>query len=374
MTRAHAGPRRRTVVHVVTSLDFGGVETQMEIVGESAHASAYDHVFCAIGGGGRAAAALERQGATVECLHVPARIPSISAVRQLYRLFRRLRPEVVYAHGAEANFHGLLAAAIAGVPVRIGEEIGIPVHGPVAARVFAACYRLAHRVVGVSGCVSSWLVASGEVPRHKVATLTLPARLAASGELPSPCRGDRWRGCFVGRLEPVKNLDALLRAFAALVRSGADAELWLMGQGSSGPSLQADARKLGIEGRVSFLGYQRRPDEWVRRCHVCIQPSLSEGFGLAMVEAMGCGVPVLSTPVGAAPDIIADGVNGWLTDGFDELALLRGLQRAYRATAELDSIGGAARKAVATLVDPERYMERLDGLLSDCVPPPLESR
>mgnify|MGYP006189006297 CR=1 FL=1 len=352
------------VVHVATSLDFGGVETHLATIGETRAQAAFEPVFCAISGGGAAADALRASGARVVCLDAPARIPSPAAIYALWKLLRRVRPGVVHAHGAEANFHGLVAGFLAGVPVRVAEEIGIPSHGRIARRVFRACYRLAHAVVGVSDGVTRWLVASGEVPPAKAVTVLNPVRLpdGRGGVLPPM---ECMRFCHVGRLEAVKNLPALLAAFASLVAStpGDRIELWLVGDGSQRAGLEGLARELGIAAQVRFLGFQADPAPLLRQCHVSVQSSLSEGFGLAMVEAMGCELPVLSTRVGAAEQVIEDGRTGWLVDGFDMRHLLEGMQRACAAgPAKRLAMGSAARDTVHRMFTPTDYLARVERL------------
>lgn len=350
------------VLHVATSLDFGGVETHLATIARARGGARYEPAFCAIAGGGAAATTIREAGARVECLECPAAIASPRAIAALVGIMRRLRPTVVHAHGAEANFHGLPAAALAGVPVRVGEEIGIPAHGRLARLGFSACYRFAHAVIGVSDGVSRWLVDSGEVPEAKSVTLLNPVQLPAGrgGVMPPP---DRLRFCHVGRLEEVKNLDALLGAFARLSAGRGDAELWLVGDGSRRGPLEQLARSLGVAGRVRFLGFDPDPARWLRQCHVAVQCSLSEGFGLAMVEAMGCELPVLSTRVGAASDVITDGRTGWLVDGFDEASLARGMERVAACPADaVLSMGRAARDAVHAMFTPADYLGRVESL------------
>lgn len=356
-----SGARAR-VVHVVTSLDFGGVESHMATLGELDRVAGYRHVFCAIGGGGRVAAALSARGAEVTCLQARSRIPGPSALWRLYRFFRSTRPAVVHAHGAEANFHALVAAALAGVPVRVGEEIGIPVHGTVARLVFRWAYRCAHKVIGVSGSVTQWLTQHGEVRADCAMTLLNPVRLPEAKDDQRPADMP-FLACFVGRLEPVKNLMALVSGFERLVKAGANAQLWLVGDGSLRAQLEQVVDQRGLRGAVIFHGYQGAPADYIKRCHVCIQPSLSEGFGLAMVEAMGCGVPVISTRVGAAPQIIADGVSGWLVDGFQADAIQSVLEKAYAVPrSTLEAMGQAARASVASLFDPVDYLRQLENV------------
>jgi len=350
------------VLHLATSLDFGGVETHLATIAEAHAQAGFEPVFCAIGGGGAAAEAISASGARVECLRLPSTIPSPRAVIALVRLLARLRPAVLHTHGAEANFHGLLAGALARTPVRIGEEIGLPAHGTLARRAFAACYRSAHAVIGVSEGVTRWLVASGEVPASKAVTVVNPVRLPEGRGDAVPV-GDAVRFCHVGRLEPVKNLDTLLGAFAALLRDHPRSELWLVGGGSQRAALEQRARELGIERQVRFTGFDADPPRWLRQCHVAVQSSLSEGFGLAMVEAMGCELPVVSTRVGAAEQVIEDGSTGWLADGFDEAALAGALGRAVACpTSVLVDMGRAARRSVHRMFTPADYLARVETL------------
>lgn len=353
-------------LHVVTHLDYGGVESHMATIGAHLRDRRWRHDFCAIGHGGRTAKRLLAGGARVFCLETPARIPSPRALWRLYHLLRRLRPQVVHAHGAEANFHGLLAAVLARVPVRVGEEIGLPEHSPSARVAFAMAYRGAQRVIGVSSMVTRCLVETGEVRAQRAVTLHNPVSLACGAAVPAP-PADTFRLCFVGRLEPVKNLEALLDGFAALAAEGRQCELWLIGDGSLRHALERAGHARGLGHAISFLGYQNMPMEWVRQCHACVLPSLSEGFGLAMVEAMGCGVPVVCSRVGAAPELIVDGVNGWLIDGFDAGAIGAALTRAWCARTRISGVGARARETVRPLFDPEAYLDRLERLYAECL-------
>ncbi|MEX2505468.1 MAG: glycosyltransferase [Pseudohongiellaceae bacterium] len=95
----------------------------MEILAESRESGTMEHLFCTIGGGGAAENRLISLGAKVIVLGLRTKIPNLLAIERLFRLFRKTQPVAVHTHGAEANFHGLIAARLAGVSVRIGEEL-----------------------------------------------------------------------------------------------------------------------------------------------------------------------------------------------------------------------------------------------------------
>lgn len=350
------------VIHVVTSLDFGGVERHMEVIAGVLDHAQLRHMFVALGSGGAVESKLRSLGADVRCLGQKTSIPSLSALQALLRLFRRERPLAVHTHGAEANFHGLLAAWIAGVPARIGEEIGIPSHSTLARQIFRLVYKTAHRVIGISQSVTDWLVTSGEVSRNRAMRIYNPVQLPALNEH-APLASDVFRIGFVGRLEAVKNPLGLLDAFGTLADSGVACELWFIGDGSERAELQQRISKRGLTKKVKLFGYQSDPAPLVRQCHVYVQPSLSEGFGLALVEAMGCGLPVIATAVGGAPEIIDHGETGWLLPQASPELIAASLEGAWRLGPEkLREMGLRARKSVEGRFEPARYLAQIETL------------
>lgn len=353
---------RSTVIHVVTSLNFGGVERHMEVIAGALQHATMKHVFVAIGGGGAAAEKMLSMGVEIICLDRSSGIPSWAAFSALFRLFRRVRPMVVHTHGAEANFHALPAAWMAGVPVRVGEEIGIPRHSWKARLGFRLVYRFAQKVVGISEAVGRWLVDSAEVPHEKVVAIYVPVDLSDI----RACEGvptGAFRVGFVGRLEPVKNVLALFEAFVSLIEQGVNAELWIVGDGSERAELERRVIATGLAERVRLWGYQAAPSSLVRQCHVYVQPSLSEGFGIALVEAMACGVPVIATAVGGAPEIIENGSTGWLIDEPTPGSIANSLVKAHEMAPEtLWHMGIQAKGAVEGRFEPLKYLQRIEAL------------
>lgn len=353
------------VIHVLTSLDFGGVERHMEVIASVLGHARLRHMFVAIGRGGAAELKLRALGADVRCLGKKTNIPSFSAFRSLYKLFLRERPLVVHAHGAEANFHGLLAAWLARVPIRIGEEIGIPSHSAKAKRIFKLVYGAAHRVIGVSRVVTGWLIESREAPAGKALRIDNPVRLPAVCE-EAKSKNHVLRIIFVGRLEPVKNPAALLEGFSQLLRQGISAELWFVGDGSERSALEKRTLELGLGNAVEFFGFQKSPENFIHQCHVLAQPSLSEGFSLGLVEAMACGVPVISTAVGSAPEIIQEKATGWLLSTPDPELIATALKEAWQLGPEtLHEMGLRARASVEGRFEPVHYLERIEALYEE---------
>lgn len=353
--------RGRLVLHVLTALDFGGVESQMRLVAAHAAQSGWDHAFSAIGPGGAVQAELRAMGARAVALQQPVGIPSIRATFALWREMRRMRPAVVHLHGAEANFHGLIAARLAGVPVVIAEEIGIPRHSPRARRIFAWVYRRCDRVVAVSQAVKDSILSLGEAPEGAVEVIRNP--FAPQDFQPFPPRGEVLEMGFVGRLEPVKNPLAAVEAVALLRDRGIAARLRILGEGSQRMLLERRIADLALEGQVRLEGFDPRPFDRLRGCHLYLQPSLSEGFGLAICEAMSAGLPVIATAVGGAPEIIAEGRTGWLLDRPEAGALAARIAEVQALSdAELAAIAAAGSAHVRAAFGPEIHAARCGAL------------
>ena len=131
-----------------------------------------------------------------------------------------------------------------------------------------------------------------------------------------------------GRLSPVKNHAALLRAFA-LVAVERSARLVIIGEGAERDRLMASAKELGIADKVDLPGFQRNPFAWMARARVFVMSSLFEGAPNVLVQAMACGTPVVSTDCpGGTREILGDGAWGALTPVGDHRALAAAISDA----------------------------------------------
>ncbi|MDJ0464888.1 D-inositol-3-phosphate glycosyltransferase [Streptomyces sp. H27-C3] len=176
-----------------------------------------------------------------------------------------------------------------------------------------------------------------DVVRPGVDTLTFcPAdgRQAARARLGLP--RDAFVPLFVGRIQPLKAPDVLVRAVAELLRMAPGLRRRLVvpvvgglsGPGADRPgSLPALCSELGVLDAVRFEPAKPQTElaDWYRAADVLVVPSRSESFGLVALEAQACGTPVLAAAVGGLPTAVRDGVTGLLVDGHDPAAYARRL-------------------------------------------------
>jgi glycosyltransferase involved in cell wall biosynthesis len=146
----------------------------------------------------------------------------------------------------------------------------------------------------------------------------------------------------VGRLEPRKGVDLAIEALAGVP----GARLDILGLGEERATLEVKARTMGVANRVRFLGYMKDARPLLARAHAALCSSRSEGLGIALLEAMAMGVPVVGFGVGGVPEIVVDGTTGLLCPPDDVAALSRTMREAALCGPGLAEMGEAARKRV----------------------------
>lgn len=125
----------------------------------------------------------------------------------------------------------------------------------------------------------------------------------------------------VSNFREVKRVPDVVSAFHEIVKDGVDATLLMVGDGPDRQRAEQKCRELGVCGKVRFLGKQEQVEEVLSISDLFMIPSGSETFGLAALEAMGCGVPVISSNIGGLPEVNIHGETGYLCELGDVKAM-----------------------------------------------------
>jgi sugar transferase (PEP-CTERM/EpsH1 system associated) len=285
------------------------------------------------------------------------------AYRRLYALLRRLRPDILHTRtmaALDAQAYG----ALAGVRARIHGE-----HGQVSSfmndcglkqRVFRHLFRpLIDQYIAVNRELADHLISAVGIPRERVTpiyngvdTVRFRPRAGCRPMLGPPgfvCEDSVVIGT-VGRAQPVKNQECLVRAFLYLVGSSAamrqKLRLVLLGDG---PLLDGLRKMLEDDGAAHLAWLPgERPDiaECVRAMDLFVLPSLGEGTSNTILEAMASGLPVVATRVGGNPELVSDGQTGRLVQSNDAEAIAGSILEYAEDPALRKEHGAEGRRAV----------------------------
>lgn len=263
-------------------------------------------------GGGPVAEELQRAGVRTEIIRWSGDRRDPVGAWRFFRYLRRERFAIVHQHFG--GISGRILARAAGV-----RGIVLHLHSRVlenrgAAPVAYGC-RVADRVIAASQAVAR--CASGM------------AQVVYSGvETPSPFPRELHTSLTVGtaaRLVPLKGLAYLVEAIASL-RTEFSVRLQIAGDGPEREALENLVSRLSLQDGVEFLGWRPALQEVFSRWDVFALPSLEEGFGMAALEAMAAGLPVVATDVGGLPELVQHGKTGLLVKPGDASALAGALR------------------------------------------------
>lgn len=362
-----------------TRYGIGGVERLLLSAADkhdsSRFAVAYCNLFCDSAGKGEFPRALRQKG--LPYFEVPGRrwndLPGIMV--NLVRLLRRERFDIVHTHMLQGTLIGQAAARLARIPIRLvtrhyTDEV---LRGrPVVRRLEQYSMRKATRVIAVSGAVRDRLIRGG-VPEAKVQVilngidLSVFDNAALDKPLPWP---EAWNRCFligcVGGLFPEKGHASLLRAMATVIRSKPNARLVIVGDGPEGASLERLAAELGIERCVLLCGFRRDVMAMLPHVHLYVHPSLSESFGVSILEAMAARKAVIATKTGGIPEVVVAGETGIVVRPRDISALSESILELASTPQLARRMGDNGRRRVEEQFDIHRSVEACEALYDEC--------
>jgi glycosyltransferase involved in cell wall biosynthesis len=153
----------------------------------------------------------------------------------------------------------------------------------------------------------------------------------------------------VGRLSPEKGFDLLVEAVALARSGGTEVEATIVGDGPERVRLEQLIRARGLDGIVRLAGPVPRPElgPWFADAHAAVAPSRREGLGLAALDAIAAGRPVIATRVGGLPEAVREGEDGLLVTPEDPMALAEALSRLPLPAPSARSLAGHHPEEVA---------------------------
>jgi len=312
-------------------------------------------------------AAAEARGIPVERIPIYADMDPTLLFR-LTRRLRALRPDVAHTHLIHADMHAILPARLAGVPVVVTSR-----HNDAAFRLWPGIRQINRWLWGrvdagiaISNAVARFNIEKEGAPADRVVTIhyglpiVAPAQPEASRAALRTALGLSPDALLIGavcRLIEPKGLPYGLEAFARIADRFPAAHLALAGDGPLRDALETQASALGIAARTHFLGWQAETAPIFAGLDIFLMPSLREGFGLVLLEAMTQSVPVVGSAVSAIPEVVADGETGLLVPPRDVDGLAEALASLLADPARRAAMGAAGRNRRETYFSSERMVD-----------------
>jgi glycosyltransferase involved in cell wall biosynthesis len=368
------------IIHIITRLDMGGSAQETLLTVLSLDPQHYKVILIKGSTSESAMTSAELQSVNqqlaaacdrgVEIINFPSLVRRISPWNDLktfvllWRLIRRHKPHIVHTHTSKAGVLGRLAAWLARVPIIIHKPHGHVFYGhfgPRLSRLFLFIERLL-------GGITDHLVALTPIEARDYLTLkvvkadkisiihsgvelnryhiTAKRRQQKKKELGVPA--DSLVVGYVGWLTLIKGGTYLVSAMARVAKKYPKSLLVLVGKGDDLDDeemrLKEQVKNLGIGDKVRFLGWRSDVEEIMGCFDVFVLPSLNEGMGRVLVEAMAAGLPIVASRVGGIPDLIKDGENGLLISAANAPALAQAIADLLADKKKRKRMGEAGKK------------------------------
>ena len=347
------------MLHVIVGLGFGGAEKVMAEIVSTLDASRFDVSVLALKSGGPWEGILKSRGIPVATLDGRSLLDPALLLRAS-RFFRTRSFDIIHSHLTWADFLAALFkrhARLVWHDHDTGESL------PFSSR---SLERLliprSDVVIAVSRSVQERLKARCPVIGDRIRILPNSILFPPQDQL-SHVPSEVFRIGFVGRIDdPKKGLSILLRAAAAVARVHAGARFVMVGDGPAADRLKRLSSSLGLEKSVEWL--PARTDVWsvYRSLDLFVLPSLWEGFGIALLEAMGCGLPVVASRVGGIPEVVIDRKTGILVPPGNAEALADAILEMIRDPEIRRSMGDEARRHARTNFDMTKRIAELESI------------
>jgi glycosyltransferase involved in cell wall biosynthesis len=367
-----------TIAFVESSLSSGGSHRTLFNLIRGLDKDKFRPVLCCLYGPGPLGERLQAEGYHLyhDLIHTkydPRSVLKVAAVLQ------RERPCVLYMTNALLNVVvGRLAAFVARVPlcVTIIHSYGLPDHkvtrSGLANRMLLPHFDL---VIAVAEMHKTYLISSQHIPARKISVVyngvdlhqfarPVDAR-AVRHNLQIP-DGTKVVG-IIASLWPWKAHNVFLRAAATLLKELPDTYFVIAGDGPERNKLERMARNLGVTDHVRFLGRVDDVPALLQSLDLSVLTSVTEAFPLALLESMAAARPVVATSVGSVPELVVDGMTGFLVPPGAPDQLAQAMLRVLRNPELAQRLGEEGRRSVEQKFTVERMISRTESLLLELV-------
>jgi glycosyltransferase involved in cell wall biosynthesis len=354
------------ILHVITSTQVGGAENHLLSLTKGLQKDGWDCSVAYLKGRPDLNAEYAAAGIPVRPLDLKPWL-DVGTLRRLVGLIRQERPDIVHAHLFPAEVYATVALLVGRSRAKLvctkhnDEDFLRRLHFRVGHWLIS--HRAARTIV-ISEYLRRYTIAVGAADPSRLVMIpyghdSLPARRNRDGIRRELGLGN---GIFVigtvGRLVPQKGHRHLVEAVRLMLAEGEKVALVIAGEGPLRETLEAQIGTSGLGRHVALTGFRRDIPELMAALDAFVLPSLWEGFGLVLLEAMAAARPIIASRVSAIPEIVEDGVSGLLVPPGDARALADALILLRRDAGRREALGAAGAERLRREFTLERVLER----------------
>lgn len=309
----------------------------------------------------------------------------LKALNKLYRFFKKEKPLIVHTHTPKAGILGMLAAKMAGVPVRLHTVAGLPLLETTGAKrkvldaVEKLTYACATKVYPNSEGLRQIILKNKFAPAKKLKVLGKGSsngidteyfdprmfneahKLRIREELKIPIADLVY--IFVGRLVADKGINELVEAFVELAEAGKEISLLLVGpfEQELDPIKDINLERIQKNPKIISVGYQEDVRPYLAVADVLTFPSYREGFPNVVLQAGAMGIPSIVSDINGCNEIIEEGVNGTIVPVKTKAALMLAMQRFIKDSSWREKLRSNSRNRITQSYERKVFWELLLG-------------
>jgi glycosyltransferase involved in cell wall biosynthesis len=366
------------IMEMIDKPSLGGGQTALLLLAENLDRSRFEVVISS-GGDGPLAEEARQKGIAYVPVPLGKRL-SLRPLREIAGVLRENKIDVLHTHGGIAGFYGRSAARRARTPAVVHTLHGIHYlhyRNPLLRRLYVFLERKYSRLTDrlILVCQSDLrqarrhrlapeekmtVILNGTEVRPELGTDDISRRRSElSWPLGRPVVGT------VARLHRQKGVVNLLRAAPQILSPFPEIKIAVVGDGPQSGTLRREAQRLGLEGRLLFLGERKDAASVMALFDIFVLPSLWEGLPFVLVEAAALGKPIVATAVDGVSEILEDGKTGLLVPPNDPSALADAVIRLLRDNEGARRLGERARALVPPRFPLRRMIEQTQNLYLD---------
>nr|HID58909.1 glycosyltransferase [Desulfobacterales bacterium] len=323
---------------------------------------------------------LKKSGIRVHTITIRHHL-DLLVIWKIYSTVKRIEPDIVHTHLIHGDLYGTIASRMAGVTRIVSSK-----HNPDPFRknllfrlLNKSISRYHRRVIAISDSLKDFLHETEGIDIEKITVIKygLDCKQAET-DLGKSARIESLRSEFripddrviignVARLIPQKGHLFLIEAFRRLVRDGLKIVLVIVGDGYLRERLEREVTRKGLEDSVFFTGFRSDAVRLIAGFDIFVFPSIWEGFGLVLLEAMSWRKPVVASNVGAIPEIVVDGETGILVKAYDISDLKEAMRRLVESSETRNYMGRKGYERLLSQFSVEKMVKKTESIYFDLI-------